>query len=239
MTQEPGHPIILYPGGEGTATAYCPQGTKPTGGGATVESDPLAAVFFRESAPNPARNRWQVQAYNGSNEVQTVHPRVICTTDSTITYNVGPDSSIQPGDFNSAPGAGCSNSQYVVGGGVQAGPRTFVMESSWANIRAWYAVAKYTDYDPDAPLSYVRGFAICSDRQPTLKVGSTKLAAGAVGTAHAECPAGQVPTGGGGSIGLDALLNGSAPTATGWTVQGTNKADGPRTLDASVFCTTP
>ncbi|WP_380282012.1 hypothetical protein [Kitasatospora purpeofusca] len=239
MTQEPGHPIILYPGREGTAAAYCPQGTTPTGGGATVESDPLAPVFFRQSAPDPARNRWVVQAYNGSDQVQTVHPRVICTTDNTITYDVGPDSSIQPGDFNSAPGAGCGNSRYVVGGGVQAGPRTYVMWSDWANIRAWSVGAKYTDYDPDAPLSYVRGLAVCSDTQPTLEVGSTTVEAGAVGTAHAECPAGQVPTGGGGSIGLDALLNGSAPTATGWTVQGTNGSDGPRTLSASVFCTTP
>ncbi|MFE6050920.1 hypothetical protein ACFQ6N_09205 [Kitasatospora sp. NPDC056446] len=239
MTQEPGHPIILYPGGEGLATAYCPQGTTPTGGGAAVESDPLAPVFFRESAPDPARNRWQVRAYNGSNAVQTVHPRVICTTDSSITESVGPDSSIQPGDFNSAPEVGCGNSRFVVGGGVQAGPKTFIMESDWTSIRSWFAMAKYTDYSPDAPLSYVRAIAICSDNQPTLKVGSTKLEAGTVGTAHAECPAGQVPTGGGGAIGLDGLLNGSAPTATGWTVQGTNQAEGPRTLNASVFCTTP
>ncbi|PJN25679.1 hypothetical protein CG736_15035 [Kitasatospora sp. CB02891] len=237
--QEPGHPIILYPGREGTAAAYCPQGTKPSGGGAAVESDPLAPVYFQESAPDPERNRWVVHAYNASGDVQTVHPRVICTTDSSINVNVGPDSSIDPGDFNSANGAGCSNTQFVVGGGVQAGPKTFVMWSDWSTVRSWTAGAKYTDFSPDAPLSYVRAFAICSDTQPTLRVSTVSVAAGGVGTAHAECPAGQVPTGGGADIGLDALLNGSGPTATGWTAQGTNHSDGPRNLEASVFCTTP
>ncbi|MFE2284601.1 hypothetical protein ACFXDJ_10550 [Streptomyces sp. NPDC059443] len=238
VTQEPGHPLLLYPGKEGTAAAVCPQGTKPTGGGAKVGNDSLAAVFFKESAPNLVRNSWQVRVYNSTNEVQTVHPRAVCSTDSTITYDVGRDSSIQPGDFNSAS-AGCDYPRYAVGGGVQAGPRSFVVWSGSANIRAWTVAAKYTDYSPEAPDSYVRALAVCSDSEPSFKTVKVILAAGEVGTAHAECPAGQVPVGGGGLGGLDVLLTTTIPTDTGWTARAKNRSSDQRALFADVLCTTP
>lgn len=236
VTQEPGHPIILYPGRTAVAVAPCPQGTTPTGGGAKVGNDSLAAVFLSDVAPEG--NSWRVRAYNSTNEVQTVHPRVVCSTDSTITYDVGRDSSIQPGDFNSAS-AGCDYPRFAVGGGVQAGPRTYVMWTEFGSIRSWSVAAKYTDYSPDAPLSYVRALAVCSDSEPSLKLFKVNLAGGEVGTAHVECPAGQVPTGGGAGSGYDVLLTTTIPTDTGWTVRAKNTSSAQRALSAQVFCTTP
>ncbi|MFI8240534.1 hypothetical protein ACIF83_25215 [Streptomyces sp. NPDC085866] len=46
-----------------------------------METDPVSAVYLSESAP--VGNGWQVRAYNSTNEVQTLHPRVICTTDTS------------------------------------------------------------------------------------------------------------------------------------------------------------
>lgn len=93
-------------------------------------------------------------------------------------------------------------------------------------------------YDPDAPLSYVRALVSCSDTQPTYGSSSTlRPAAGAVATAHAECPAGQVPTGGGASGGPAVLFNESSPTATGWTVRATNTGYAEGALFATVMCT--
>ncbi|MCX4778057.1 hypothetical protein [Streptomyces sp. NBC_01264] len=86
-------------------------------------------------------------------------------------------------------------SQHVVGGGFQAGPRTFASASDWEN--------------------------------------------GATGTAHAECPAGQVPSGGGGSGSFDVLLTTSGPTETGWTVRAKNMGFAQNTLFASAMCTAP
>ncbi|MFG2125948.1 hypothetical protein [Streptomyces sp. NPDC048710] len=123
VTQEPGHPTILYPGREGTAAAYCPQGTAATGGGATVQDDPASAVYLRDSAP--VGNGWQVRAYNSTNEVQTLHPRVICTTDTTVTHQAGPDVTVQQGEGSEYSTASCG-SQYTVGGGGQAGPMTYL-----------------------------------------------------------------------------------------------------------------
>ncbi|MFH8776348.1 MULTISPECIES: hypothetical protein [unclassified Streptomyces] len=45
-----------------------------------METDPVSAVYFSESAP--VGNGWQVRAYNSTKEVQTLHPRVIGTMDA-------------------------------------------------------------------------------------------------------------------------------------------------------------
>lgn len=237
VTQQPGHPIILYPGRQGTAVAPCPEGTKPTGGGATLGFNPLGAVFFKESAPSG--NLWRVRVYNSTDEVLTVHPRVVCSTDATLTHQVGPDSPLEPGDPNNPSTARCGDSQYVVGGGFQAGDRTYASATTWSNGN-WTARAKYTNYDPDAPLSFVRAFISCSDTAAALaSSGSVPVEAGEVGTAHAECPAGQVPSGGGGSGGIDVLLTTSGPTETGWTVRAKNTGSVRNTLFAETMCTAP
>ncbi|MER8047502.1 hypothetical protein [Streptomyces sp. NPDC094032] len=213
---------------------------KPMGGGATVEDDPVGAVLLRETAPEADRNRWRVRAYNSSTtQVSTLHPRVICSTDTTLAYVSGLDAPLRPGESNRSSTALCG-SQFVVGGGFQAGDSTFVGQTDLAGIRAWSARANYRNFDPNAPLSFVRALAVCSDVQPAVNSSDTvNLAAGAVGTAHVECPQGKVPTGGGGTGGLDVLLNTSNMTETGWTVQAINTAPGPRTLVATVLCTAP
>ncbi|MFG2297718.1 hypothetical protein [Streptomyces sp. NPDC048603] len=242
VTQQPGHPLVLFPRRQGTVVAYCPQGTKPTGGGATVETDPVSAVYLTESMPVDG-NRWRVRVYNSSDEVHTVHPRVVCTTDPTITYQAGPDQPIQPGESAEYSTADCG-SQYTVGGGGQAGSMTFLSMLDVPGTpmaRRWNARAKYTVYDPDAPLSYVRAHVSCSDSQPAYGFSRVlKLAPGAVGTVRAECPAGRVPTGGGASGSPVVLFNESGPTDTGWEVRATNTDfDAERNLFATVMCTAP
>ncbi|MFG2911099.1 hypothetical protein ACGF13_39380 [Kitasatospora sp. NPDC048286] len=239
VSQQPGHPAVLYAGQERTVAAYCPQGTKPTGGGASVDSDLRSAVYFRKSAPDPAGNRWVLQAYNASPDVQTVHPRVICSTDSTLTYDVGMEAQLEPGETGYSS-AGCDNTRFVVGGGFEGGDRTFVTGSFFLNIRAWGVHMKYTNYSPDAPPSSQRSFAVCSDTQPTWKPGTTiELAPGEVGNATAECPAGQVPLSGDVDSSIDVLLTTSAPTPTGWTVWAKNAGFDQRKLLAAVLCTAP
>ncbi|MFE2413465.1 MULTISPECIES: hypothetical protein [unclassified Kitasatospora] len=236
--QQPGHPAVLYPGQERTVAAYCPQGTRPTGGGASVESDLRSAVYFRKSVPDPAGNRWVLQAYNASPDVQTVHPKVICSTDPTLTYETGNDERLEPGENGYSP-SNCANNRFVAGGGFEGGDRTFV-SASFSNLRGWAAEMIYTNYSPDAPASFQRAVAVCSDTQPVWKFGTTvDLAPGEVGNATAECPSGQVPLGGDADSGLDVLLTTSAPTATGWTVWAKNGVFGPRKLSAAVLCTTP
>ncbi|MFF2197919.1 hypothetical protein [Streptomyces sp. NPDC058157] len=242
VTQQVGHPAVMYPNRLYTVAAYCPQGTKPTGGGATVEDDPVSAVFVKDSYPDVAGNRWVVRAFNASGEVQTLHPRVVCSTDPSISYEVGPDKPLQPGEPNNPSDANCGfgRTRFVVGGGIQSGDTTFASETSVGN-GVWTARAKYMDFDPDAPLSFVRATAVCSTTEATYAFSRTvKLAVGAVATVHAECPAGMVPIGGGGDASPDVLLNSSAPTATGWTVRATNKGfnDGDGVF-ATVACAAP
>ncbi|MFE2245471.1 hypothetical protein [Streptomyces lavendulae] len=242
VTQQVGHPAIMSPGRLYTVAAYCPQGTKPTGGGATVEDDPVSAVFIKDSYPDAAGNRWLVRAFNDSGKQQTLHPRVVCSTDPTIGYEVGQDKPLQPGEAANPSRANCGfgRTRFVVGGGIQAGDRTYASETSVGNGE-WEAQAKYTNFDPDAPLSFVRATAVCSATEATFRASSTvRLAVGAVATVHVECPAGLVPIGGGGDASPDVLLNSSAPTTTGWTVRATNKGFSDRDgVFATVACAAP
>ncbi|MFF0432806.1 hypothetical protein ACFYU9_11345 [Streptomyces sp. NPDC004327] len=236
VTQEPGHPAVMFPGRQVTVAAYCPEGMTPSGGGATVESDPESAVFLKDTFPDG--QRWVVRAVNYSDEVQTLHPRVICTTDS-VTTQVSPDVPLRPGESRSAP-AYCDDNTFVVGGGGQGGDVTFLSGTLVYTVHGWQAKAKYTNGDPAAPPSFLRTKALCSRTQPTYGFSDTvRLDAGKVGTAHVECPPGLVPSGGGGSGGTDVLFNASAPTASGWTVRATNTGSAQGTLYASVVCTAP
>ncbi|MGW4378718.1 hypothetical protein [Kitasatospora sp. NPDC004531] len=237
--QTPGHPLVLFPGREGTVAAFCPEGTRPTGGGANIQSDFQSAVFVRKSELHPTANGWRVMVFNASPEVQTVHPHVICSTDGSLTVQNGAEVPLDPGEPVSGR-ASCDNTRFAVGGGFDAGPRTFVEGSTSGDIRSWNTQAKYTDFDPAAPPSYLRTFVICSDTEPVWKPSATvKLAPGAAGTAHAECPEGKVPLSGGGSAGEDAFLTTSDPTATGWTVWAKNTGLVERSLFATVLCTAP
>lgn len=74
-----------------------------------------------------------MRAYNSANKVQTLHPRVICTTDITITHRAGPDVALQPGESAEYSTAGCG-SQFTVGGGGQAGTMAFL---SMLDVPAW------------------------------------------------------------------------------------------------------
>ncbi|MEU8761074.1 hypothetical protein [Streptomyces sp. NPDC048659] len=235
ITQQPGHPAIMYPGRAVTVAAYCPAGTKPTGGGAIVQSDPQSAVFIKESAPVD-ENLWRVRAYNASDEVQTLHPRVVCSSETTLTTHAGPVSPLRPGESDDPSVAGCGGGQYVAGGGFEAGEFTYASQSVFDDDRRWTARAKNTGSTP----SSVRAFVVCSAFAPTLRSVRMELRPGAVGTVSVDCPAGQVPTGGGVDGSLDTLLNSSGPTDTGWTVRATNTAVVPLgVVYASVVCSTP
>ncbi|GAA2800171.1 hypothetical protein [Streptomyces showdoensis] len=233
--QHPGHPAIMYPGRQVTVAAFCPAGTKATGGGATAESDPQSAVFIKESGP-VGETSWRVRAYNASDEVQTLHPRVICSSEPALEYHEGPSSPLRPGESDNPSEVGCGTEQFVAGGGFQAGDMTYASQSVYDNIRRWTARAKNTGSGP----SFVRALVVCSDVEPSLRSERMELRPGAVGTVHVECPSGQVPTGGGVDGSLDTLLNSSGPTPTGWTVRVTNTAAVPLGVAyASVVCTTP
>ncbi|MFD8597581.1 hypothetical protein ACFV1L_21520 [Kitasatospora sp. NPDC059646] len=239
VVQAPGHPLVLFPGREGTVAAFCPDGTTPTGGGATVESDLRSPVFVRRSELHPTANGWRVMVYNASPDVQTVHPHVVCSTDSSLTVQNGNEVALDPGEPVSGI-ASCDNTKFAVGGGFDAGTSTFAEDSSSGDIRSWSTAAKYTDYDPAAPPSYLRTSVICSDAQPSWQPSLiVKLAPGTAGTTHAECPGGQVPLSGGGTAGDNAFLTSSIPTATGWTVWAMNTGQDERTLLATVLCTAP
>ncbi|MFE3553453.1 hypothetical protein ACFXKW_01015 [Streptomyces sp. NPDC059193] len=66
------------------------------------------------------------------------------------------------------------------------------------------------------------------------------IPAGGFGFAHVDCPAGTVPTGGGGqTTSTLTFITDSIPTSGGWSVGVKNTADVSNRASAWVICTTP
>ncbi|GGY30201.1 hypothetical protein [Streptomyces tanashiensis] len=206
----------------------CPSGQTSTGGG--VRLTPDNGVFIRESSPGGTG--WDVRVHNLSDGPRTVTPLVVCTSDPTITHQVG---NLVSGD-TAVSGAGCPQGQVTAGGGAAAEHRNFLSLGE-PSVAFWNARAKNTGFVRSGVIAFVR----CSDRPHSLEGSSTltPVPASQTRSAHAECPAGQVPTAGGGFGHPNVLHNASFPTATGWTIRATNTDGVQRSLGATVVCTSP
>lgn len=205
----------------------CPNGQTSTGGGVTVS--PEDGVFIRSS--NPAGVGWEVAVRNHSDQPRTVTPMVLCTSDPSITHQIG---TIVSGN-TAVSQATCPSGQFTAGGGVAAAPLNYLSLS--APTSGWEGRAKNTGSGP----SQVAAFARCSNTQHSVKANDAGILvpAAAVRSAHVECPAGQVPTAGGGIGDPMILHNESFPTATGWTIRATNTDSVQHAIVAEVVCANP
>ncbi|MFE5325389.1 hypothetical protein ACFRCG_03055 [Embleya sp. NPDC056575] len=208
---------------------FCPQGSTSTGGG--VRLDPDNGAFLQSS--NPAGPGWDLTVDNLSDGPRTVTPVVVCTTDPTITHQVG--NRVSGSTLDSQ--ANCPAGQTIAGGGAMAGRRNYLSLSSGTQSEYWLARAK----NVNTTFAGVVAFARCSGLTHTYRTSLpvAPLQAGEVGSAHAECPAGQVPSAGGGLGDPNLLHNASFPTATGWTLRATNTDNVPRSLIAVAVCAAP
>lgn len=206
----------------------CPTGQTSTGGGVTVS--PEDGVFIQSS--NPVGTSWQVSVRNHSDGPRTVTPVVVCTSDPSITHQIG--NTVSGNTAISV--ATCPANQHAAGGGAVAAPLNYLSRSSPSDIN-WDARAKNTGSGP----SSVTAFARCSDRVHSWKANDMGVVVPAAGvrSAHIECPAGEVPSAGG-AIGDPMVLhNESFPTATGWTVRATNTDNVQHAIVAEVLCAAP
>ncbi|MFD5567527.1 hypothetical protein [Streptomyces cadmiisoli] len=96
--------------------------------------------------------------------------------------------------------------------------------------------AAYADDPDDTTKSQVRPLAAHGQYEGA----PTTVPAGGQANVGVNCPAGQVPTGGGAKTSaFDIYLTDSFPAGTGWTVIGKNIGNSPQTLRAVVVCTVP
>lgn len=207
---------------------FCPQGSTSTGGG--IRLDPDNGVFLQSS--NPGGTGWDLTVDNLSDGPRTVTPVVVCTTDPTITHQVG--NRVSGATLDSQ--ANCPAGQTVAGGGATAARRNYLSMSSGTQSEYWLARAKNVNTTFAGVVAFARCSGLPHTHQTSLPV---PLQAGEVGSAHAECPAGQVPSAGGGLGDPSLLHNASFPTATGWTLRATNVDNVPHSLVAAVVCASP
>ncbi|MFD3379948.1 MULTISPECIES: hypothetical protein [unclassified Streptomyces] len=231
-----GDPVTVLPHTAGTTNVPCQGGQVPSGGGVRTSG---TGVFLTATWPNG--NSWAGDVYNESGTAQTFTPVVICTSQRHVTRH-GTAVNVPPGQTGLVRAA-CDPGQVASSGGPDAGARgtgsdhgqAYVSQSSDIG-QEW--VGRVTNHGPGATI--LQTWVRCTTAPHTAYAsGPTRLARGATGTAHVNCRAGEVPTGGGGLGNPAVEFNESYPTATGWTMRATNHGSTALDLFARVTCTTP
>jgi hypothetical protein len=231
-----GAPSTVAPHSASTTNVPCQGGQVPSGGGVRTTSN---GMFL--TATWPSGISWVGGRLQRDRHPADLHPVAICTPQHHT---------VRTGTFVSVPSgqtaivrAVCDPGQVATGGGPNAGSRGTGSDSGQSYIsqssdigQEW--VGRVTDHGPRTTI--LQTSVRCTDTPHTAHASApTRLAQGATGTAHAECAAGEVPTGGGG-LGNPAVdFNESFPTATGWTMRATNHGSIPLDLFARVTCTRP
>ncbi|WP_327091908.1 hypothetical protein OIE66_15165 [Nonomuraea sp. NBC_01738] len=231
-----GRTQTVAPHDSGTTNVPCQGGQVPSGGGVRTSGN---GVFL--TATWPSGISWAGDVYNETDTPQTFTPIAICTSQRHTTRH-GTMQFVEPGHTEIVR-AVCDPGQVATGGGPDAGDRntgsdggqSYISQSSDIG-QEW--VGRVTNHGPRSAI--LQTWVRCADAPHSARAsGPTRLARGATGTAHAECPPGEVPTGGGG-LGNPAVdFNESFPTATGWTMRATNHGSIPLDLFARVTCTRP
>ncbi|MET8977363.1 hypothetical protein ABZX85_17250 [Streptomyces sp. NPDC004539] len=228
-----GRPQTVAPHSGTNVNVPCQSPEQSSGGGVRTTG---TGVFIAASWSSAG---WEADVYNESNSPQTVTPVAICTTQRHTRRSSIPTVRVPAGQSGLAR-AFCPAGMVTTGGGniggTQGASRMYMSQSSDIGASEWVVQAfNHSAFEQQLPAQVV-----CTDTPHSARAsGGTQLTQGATGTAHIDCPAGEVPTGGGGLGNPAVQFNESYPTATGWTVRATNNGSQPLTLFARVTCTRP
>ncbi|MEV7614344.1 hypothetical protein [Streptomyces sp. NPDC089799] len=217
--------------GTAEATVPCPAGTYPSGGGAR-SSD---GVFLIRSRPGQ-NNTWVAGGHNRYSVPGTVSAFVICT--SAGSHNGGTTgTSVHAGWEGGATGS-CHQDEVATGIGWSTAPLMYV---SSAGVFGGKSSVDVLNEDSSSPHD-VQITPMCFTTPHSQHTGPQILMQGyQTASATVSCPAGEVPTGGGGSTGFRTYLitSSGTPDGRGWEVRATNTTAYPRSLTAQVICTRP
>ncbi|MFF2042545.1 hypothetical protein ACFVVX_19160 [Kitasatospora sp. NPDC058170] len=225
-----GDRMVLLGGETKTDFVPCPAGYVPTGGGGHSPTGTLDL-----NASWSISDSWWVTVTNPTPTTQEYVPNVIC---AQVGYQRawGENRNLRPGEAWLSE-AVCPAGMQVSGGGMASGPG-IVMNSSGSARTSWRAGG--INHDSEERTFTVQ--ALCSTVPHSHILGDPRtLAPGETSSTTARCPAGQVPTGGGGfTTGGNTHLNTSRPFNTSyWLVTATNHTGIPQTLTPTVTCVTP
>ncbi|MEU4272607.1 hypothetical protein [Streptomyces sp. NPDC026092] len=210
----------------------CQSPEQSSGGGVRTTGN---GVFITASWSSAG---WAADVYNETDTPQTVRAVSICTPQWHTRRSSIPTTQVPMGESGIARAACPAGTEATGGGnigGAQGNDRMYVSQSS--DIADEWVVRAYNA----SPFQQrIATQVVCSNTPHSSRSSEgTLLGLGATGTSHAECPAGEVPTGGGGLGNPAVFFNESYPTPTGWTVRATNRGTQPLTVFARVNCTQP
>lgn len=216
--------------GTAEATVPCPGGTFPSGGGAR-SSEGILLI----GSTTGAGSSWVATAQNRYSVPGTVTAFVICTSaGSHVGGSTG--SGVRAG-YEGVHTNSCAQDEVATGIGWRTAPRMYVSSVGVFGGKTSVHVLNEDTAPHDVTLTQM-----CFTTPHSQHTGPQVLMqAYQTLSASVTCPAGEVPTGGGGSTGFRTYLGASAATADGrgWEVRATNTAGYPRSLFAQVICTRP
>ncbi|MDT9692518.1 hypothetical protein Q5762_30150 [Streptomyces sp. P9(2023)] len=220
-----------------TATATCPAGTEPSGGGGVSNTH---GMFITGSAADG--NTWATSFANYNPQTHVAAAYVICSTLPHV--RVTSEKVFLPSTpprTNSAR-AVCPEQHVTSGGGYRTDQPDMAVMSFTPGTSTWFV----RGVNQASSSGAMAAFVLCSTAPHNVHTGDdVLLGPGGYGWARAMCPAGRVASGGGGRGAYSGdnfytMLNSSRPTpdGRGWEVHGHNTSDDlTRGLVAQVVCT--
>ncbi|WP_204044980.1 hypothetical protein [Acrocarpospora phusangensis] len=187
--------VQIAPGASGHGVATCPSGKTAVGGGYDKQDSSILVDVSR-----PDGNGWRVHAWNTGSIALHIYPWVVC---ATVTGRVIANAAASvPAGISASATAACPSGRRLTGGGF-AFDTANGMASANPNItpvmngpsgQGWKADA----FNVTGVTRTIRSYAVCATLPSNTIIGAPgTIAPGQSPSIKANCPAGQVATGGG------------------------------------------
>ena len=231
--------ISLPAGGIGNGTATCPAGSVVASGGYHL-SWPPAMVTYTQL---PSGNGWQAFAKNNDSHPQSLTVLAICLSNTSGTTSLQLVSGTAPADGTGHLEAACPSGSVVTGGGFATNSnKSLWVDNSSADGNRWQVYARNLSGADQGFNAYAICLAGTSITTTQVLTANVSVPAHTFNQGEADCPSGQVLTGGGYALseGLSVYSSGMDPSNTSmWDVVALNSGAGATSMNVYAICLSP
>ncbi|MFE2323329.1 hypothetical protein ACFXD5_05275 [Streptomyces sp. NPDC059385] len=223
--------------GSAWASVYCPQGTRPSGGGGNSDAYTSGDnVYLVTSLPSMDQGSWHVQFANTSPTTGSYGwAEARCTNAESYAHEAR--FQLVGGGQEKQMTSWCAPGERLSGVGFRSYDPFLRIADAYPQDGVTVGVRSVNSTDALTRMSAV---AVCGRDNHTVRSGFTTLQPHEANQAGANCPSGWTPTGGGVVAGGSSThLQSSEPTAYGWQVSAKNTSSSEATLGAYVICAVP
>jgi hypothetical protein len=232
MTSQVYTQVTVAAGGVGPATATCPAGSVVVGGGFAAGSNMVVYTHSKEG------NGWRAYAKNYSGSGQLLNAYAICLSNTSgSSQQVLKQITIAAGNIGYDT-VDCPAGSVVTGGGFASNADSLWVYNSSKSGNGWSAYARNTS--GTSQLLNIYGICLSGAGGSTSSVlKQVTLASGASNGDAAQCPAGNLVTGGGYALGTGLVVYNSSmkpSDPTKWNAFAKNTSGSSQLMNIYAIC---